>query len=152
MAIGRVLRRTLKVEFGKRKIPLPKHLSFLANIPFYAVTECLPPNSSNKQTRVEILPSSLKKVARSYEEYGQIKKENEDLLKLLEEWQGIFASQEQYIERLEKANNQLRFNLGEGPETPRSEYKSYLQVAQEMGFKPHGLPLQGGLPSLGKKQ
>lgn len=152
MSRTRLLRRTLKSEFGKKKNPLPERLSFLGSIPFYAVTEYSYPDSSTKQTRIEILPASLKKVAKAYKEYGEVKKENRELLNLLDEWQRIFESQEEYIELLENANDQLRMNLGEGPETPRNEFKTYLQVAYEKGFKPRGRALQGGLPSLGKKR
>lgn len=152
MAIGRVLRRTLKSEFGKQKNPLPDRLSFLSSIPFYAVTECLPPGSQTRQTRVEILPRSLKKIADTYIETEAIRKKNRELLKLINKWERVFEDQEEYIDRLEKANAQLLKNLGEGPQTPPSEYKTYLQVAYEMGFKPRGKALQGGLPSLGKKR
>ena len=150
-SIGRVLRRTLKSEFGKRKIPLPEKLSFLANIPFYAVTECLSPGASTKQTRVEILPASLKKVSSSHDNFTKLRKQHEELEAAFEDAHFIFEEQEKYIDALQKANEQLMANLGEGPEAPKSAYNSYIQVAKEIGFISRGLPIQGGLPSLGKR-
>lgn len=149
--IGRVLRRTLKSEFGPRKNPLPQNLEFLQEIPFYAVTACKPPNSDSIQTRIEILPASLRKMAHSFVENKELKKMNEEVSEKLLRAKVLFDELQDYISALEKANSQLMLNLGEGPSTPRSEIRSYLQVAEEIGFIVRGPNYQGGLPSLGKK-
>lgn len=151
-SIGRVLKRTLRTEFGKRKNPLPEKLSFLTNIPFYAVTECKPPESDIRQIRIEILPSNLKKISESHKKYKDLKKKHKDLLVTVKEAKSVVKKQEKYVEDLEKVNAQLMINLGDGPDTPKPAMKSYLQVAEEIGFISRGLPLQGGLPSLGKKR
>jgi hypothetical protein len=150
--IGRVMKRTFKTEFGKRKNPLPKKLSFLSYVPFYAVTECKPPDSHIRQTRIEILPSSLKKISGSYQKYKELKKDHKQLLNKLEEAKSVSEEQKKRIKALEKTNSQLLINLGEGPDTPKPQIKSYLQVAEETGFISRGRPLQGGIPSLGKKR
>lgn len=151
-SIGKVLKRNLRGEFGKRKNPLPKKLSFLSNISFYAITECLPPKSDVRQTRIEILPASLKKLASSHEKYKVLNKKYQEVLSIFKNAEQLFIEQQEYMEKLERANAQLLKNLGQGPETPRSEIQTYLQRAEEIGFISHGLPLQGGLPSLGKKR
>ena len=150
--IGKVLKRNLRKEYGKRKNPLPKNLSFLSNIPFYAITECIPSESDVRQTRIEILPANLKKIASSHEKYNALKKKHREVLSILKSAEQLFNEQQEYMEKLEKANAQLLKNLGQGPETPRSEIQTYLQRAEEIGFISRGLPLQGGLPSLGKRR
>lgn len=150
MKIGRTVRRTRKREFNKSN-PLPKKLEFLEAIQFYAVTECIPPDGTEKQLRIEMLPSSMKKIVSGYLELENAQTNNTELEETLSKAKQVFQEQEEYIERLEQANDQLMKNLGDGPETPKSPYKSYLQVAEEIGFISHGLPVQGGLPSLGKK-
>ena len=150
MAIGRVLKRTRKKAFSNRKNPLPKELSFLSRIPFYAVTKCTLPESDTHQTRVELLPASLKKIAESHVKYLQLREAHGDLEVKFERSKVLFGEQQEYIESLEKANNQLMKNLGEGPDTPKTLLRSYLQIAEEIGFIVRG-EVQGGLPSLGKR-
>lgn len=151
-SIGKVLKRNLRGEFGKRKNPLPKNLSFLSNISFYAITECLSPKSDVRQTRVEILPASLKKLASSHEKYEVLEKKHREVQSILKDAEQLFIEQQEYMKNLERANAQLLKNLGQGPVTPRSEIQTYLQKAEEIGFISRGLPLQGGLPSLGKRR
>ena len=145
--IGRVLRRTLKSEFGPRKNPLPKKLEFLQEIPFYAVTACKPPNSDSIQTRIEILPASLKEIVHLFVESKELKKLNEELSEKLLRSKVLLDQKQVYIKALEEVNSQLMLNLGEGPDTPKSDIKSYLQIAEESGFIVTGPNYQGGLPS-----
>lgn len=128
-SIGKVLKRNLRGEFGERKNPLPKNLSFLSNISFYAITECLPPESDVRQIRIEILPANLKKIASSHEKYKVLNKEHEEVLLKLKYAKQLVIEQQEYMTKLEKANAQLLENLGQGPETPKSEIQTFLQRA-----------------------
>jgi predicted transcriptional regulator len=119
--IGRTVRRTLKSEFSTKKNPIPSKLEF------------------------------LKKLANSFVQHKELKEQHEEVCMKLKRSKDLNKEQQEYIEALEKANEQLMINLGEGTDTPKSQIRSYLQIAEEIGFVVRGPNYQGGLPSLGKK-
>lgn len=150
--IGRVLSRYYKRDFGKRVRLLPKKLEFLSNIPFYAITECVLPDTGQHQIRVEVLPGSMKKLAKSYVREKAIIKENESLVIEIEEANTRILELEDYVAKQEHNINILLNKDSDTSPVPRSDIKSSLQIANEKGVDFQSRPLQGGLPSLGKKR
>lgn len=168
--IGRVLSRTYKKEYGKRKNPLPEKLIFLYNLPFFAITKCLSPNKLQAETRVEILPLSLKKLADLHEDtktmlvnsnenqrklkgdVRQLKNEKKVLNNELNIALDKIKKLEIHIKNLEFNNDQLMKNNKENLIHPKSDIKSNIQMIEEKGIKIHGLDVQAGAPGLGKKR
>lgn len=150
--IGRTLKRTYKRDFGVRKNPLPKELEFLSGVPFYAITECLLPDSGQRQERVEILPDNLKKLAKSYKSEIELKKEKRRITRELKYARIDIKELECANSKLELANKQLMKNLeGDMPQIEPG-LKSSVLIIEEKADKLRGLPVQGGSPGLGKKR
>ena len=147
--IGRVLSRTRKQDFGARKKPFPKKLEFLSKISFYAVTECLLPDSSRRQTRIEILPNQLKEYIVSYEDVKKLKKDKRRLRKELKEEKLRADLHEQENEKLKAINQQLMKNIEDDFTHPNSSIKSNIQMIEERGQPLRGIPSQAGAYGLG---
>lgn len=150
--IGRVLSRSYKKDFGKKINPLPDKFTFLSDIPFYAITECLLPDSIQRQVRIEILPNSLKKLAKTYKSTKRLEKEKKELIRKLKEAKYQMHKLNDDVSKLNSVNDQLRKNIDDNSIPPKAYFKSNMQIAEEKGVKLHGRPLQGGLPGLGKKR
>ncbi len=150
--LGRILKRTYRRSYGKRKNPLPEKLSFLENIPFYAVTICQLPDSDQTQTRIEILPRGVKQLATAFNNGKKYRKQIRKLKNELKSAKESITCLEAFNKSLKHNNQILMENIESNEKIAPSNMKSYFQLAEEKCFEPKGLPLQGGLPSLGKKK
>lgn len=159
-----------KRTYGEKGELLPKRLSFLSELPFCTVIEDR--RGLRMQTRVEVLPATLKRLLASVSHHSEMAKPNRDVVerknreiehlqKLLGE---LHSSKEKLAAELsvallsaENANEKLgQFNDRATPDATTGKASGplagYLGRAEARGFKPHGLPLQGGLPSLPKRR
>ena len=172
--LGRVVDRTYKKDFGKRKNPLPEALLFLSGIPFYAVTKCLLPDSEKKQTRIEILPKRLKNLIKSYEDkiksekkkhetQARLQKESKQAnkslkiknKKIMRRFEQVLSEKmelEKEMAAIKHNYNHLMENIENNTPIEKSNIKTSSQLEKEKGMNHHGVPLQGGSPGQGKKK
>lgn len=150
--MAKKLKRFLRADFVRGGRPLPRTLEFLRNIKFHALVE----DSSGERIKrtVELLPRDVKVLAEGWHGYENAVKKNNELAAENRSLDRELSEARRLIGKLEFNNSVLMVRLAEKPDM-RSKEKSqrnYFNVAEDAGFQPNGLALQGGLPSLGKKK
>ena len=150
--MAKKLKRFLRADFVQGGIPLPRTLEFLRNIRFHALVE----DSSGKQIKrtIELLPRVVKALVEGLQDYENVIKSNNDLAARNRLLDMELAKAMQENKELELANGVLMERLAVVPDVkPREKSpRNYFNVAEDAGFQPNGLALQGGLPSHGKKK
>ena len=157
--MGRVA-RTRRTEYRSGRKALPKRLAFLKGIKFFAIAEHK--SEERNKLRVEFLPTPLNALIEQASQAEDLHEDVEALEELLVSLQERLALLQKDLDiaveqnaALERVNEQLLKNLDKLGSTtasePKSPTKGYFQVAEERGFKSHGLPLQGGIPGSGKR-
>ena len=144
------VRRYLKSKPGvKRKMFFEKrNLEFLKGVPFFAIAEHK--QGGKTEIFIEFKPRSIKNIiikAKAFRKLNndlqEIQRENNELKWTLKRLEGSL--------KLLNTNYKL-VPLAQDKIDPKDRSpKSYLNVLQECSNLLRGLPLQGGLPSLGKK-
>jgi len=143
--------RHLRDKFRKGKKELPKGLDFLESVNFYAIAEHSPAGKK-KQRRVEFLPKSIKSIVSKAIEHDRIANELTKLQHRIEELQKTYDSTVSQYNDMKSNYDQLVENIQDGVASLDKSSANYINIAEKMGFISHGRPLQGGLPSLGKKR
>ncbi len=148
----------LQKDIASGKVELPKELSFLGKTKYFSVAEhqvlgvkrwyvevpatwlsrLLPSKKKLNEVRAQ-LKGSIAEIQTHKLAVEELKKEVLDLQKKLDD--------------LKAANRQLMQNIDEdqSPDKFQRSPKNYFNVADETGFKPRSIPLQGGLAGLEKK-
>ena len=155
-------KKYLKKDYGVRKLQMPKSLEFLNGVKFHAVIE---DHSGPKVVRtIEIKPPSLKAIIDKVKKYerdvenleehcSELELEvdhlndeniriNSDYEKLKEEFEKIFHNYGILYSRSEIGNDEKYV----------PSPKSYFNIMSESGMSFNTKPIQGGLPSLGKRK
>lgn len=153
--MAKKIKRFQKSEFGKRKLAFPKGFEFLEGFNFQAIVE---DNSGLKVRRyVEVSPAALKKVVVLYRDASgmidELRSSLSELIQKNEELLSRLEAADKYIEKLEH-NNELmmsRLNVGPDEEFEKSS-QNFFDIIEERGIKPRGLPMQGGIPGLGRRR
>jgi len=155
--------------YGRKGDLLPRRLGFLAKVPFSSVIE--DHRGARMQIRVELLASTLKRLLATIQRHAEMARPNREVVEhkdreierlrktvdeLRQDRDRLIEERDQAVRSAENANGQLaQLNEGKRP-APGTEdsgpLAGYLGRAEARGFKPHGLPLQGGLPSLPKRR
>lgn len=146
------VKRRVKAHFKHGKAPLPRGLEFLSDVDFYAVVE--DHTGSRIKRTVELTPRVTKGLLSAGRAYDELSEAGNSLVQKNRELELALKEARSTIVALERTNQQL-FDLVEKHDEPRSKPRSepsHLGRAIEQGFQPSGLPIQGGLPSLGKKK
>jgi predicted nuclease with TOPRIM domain len=144
-------KRYIKSDFDSKKHPLPKTLEFLDGFNFHAVVE----DSSGEKIKriIEVTPASLKKTIRSAEKANEAAQKIDALTVENEELKNQLDEAIEHIRKLEHNNDVLMENLNHKPDIRHDRSpRNYFNVVNEAGVKTFGPPLQGGLPSLGKRK
>ena len=156
------IKRTLRKQAISEGSGLPSRLAFLKSIRFHSLVE--DKTGSKTQFRVEVTARTLKSLLDELKTWKKKAEPNEQALteahasasKYRHELEQKTTDLERAINALGRQNRTIEeYNaqLGErGVPKSSSPFKSHLSVAEERGFKPNGRPLQGGLPSLGKRR
>lgn len=143
--------RHIRDKFRKGKKNLPKGLDFLEGINFYAIAEHSP-TGKKKQRRIEFLPRSIKSLVSKAIEHDKIAEELTKLQHCIEELQEAYDHTVSQYNNIKSNYKILLENIQDGTASLDKSLANYLNIAEEMGFISQGRPLQGGLPSLGKKR
>jgi predicted transcriptional regulator len=151
--MGEVLKRHKPSAVRAGKVALPRSLQILRQLNFVALLER--PNSGKRSWRVELSSKTAKCLINASNELQQFKKQHGDLTLQHSSLTMKFAELQERSQRLEHNNRKLMENIeaDKRPEKgthPKSQ-KSYLNIAEEKSMKVKGSPVQGGLPSLGKR-
>lgn len=165
------LYRHVRSTYGRNGELLPRRLGFLAKVPFHSVVE--DHRGTRIQIRVELLASTLRRLLATTQRYEEMARPNREVVdrkdkeiehlrtiveKLLSEQKRLIEDRDLAIRSAENANEKLaQSNDGNSSSAAATNDVSgpltgYFSRADSRGFKPHGLPLQGGLPSLPKRR
>jgi hypothetical protein len=155
-------KRYLKSEFGIRKKALPVALTFVKDFNFHAIVE----DSSGQKVKtiIEVKPLSLKKLINRVNDLTKNNLANEQEMDLIKAEMDLIKAENvkckeffelvmPYMKQLESNNEILLNELKKEPDLPyiRSQ-KNWQNIIEESGFIEFLPPVQGGLPSLGKRR
>lgn len=156
------LKKYLKKEYGVKKLQLPNSLAFLNDIKFHAIIEDY---SGSKIVRtIEIKPPSLKALIDKIKKYEIDIGNLEEICSALEfendYLKGENSEIHDYCKILKEENEKIRYNYeilySRSNEGSDEKYvpspKSYFNVMSDSGTAFNTKPIQGGLPSLGKRK
>jgi len=146
------LRTYLKDQLTAGGVALPKELAYLAKAKYYAISQ----RTIGRKVvwHVEIEGSVFEKLLKGKKSNSNLRARNSALKASSRQ---IASDNENLLKdntALEAANKRLMKNIEDDkrPDKFVRSPKSYLNAAEDHAFKPHNdLPLQGGLPGLGKR-
>ena len=146
------LKTYLENQLTTGDVALPKELAYLSKAKFYAI-------SQRKVGRklvwhVEIEARDLDKLLKGKKSNSKLRARCSALKASSREIASENAKLLEHNAKLEAANNRLMKNIEDDPRPDKfaRSPKSFLNAAEDHAFKPHNnLPLQGGLPGLGKR-
>lgn len=161
--------RYARSNYGRKGELLPKRLEFLVKVPFCSVIE--DHQGTRMQIRVELLASTLKRLVANTQRQAEMAKpsrevvdrkdkEIEHLRKTVDELRSernrLMDERDLALRSAESANEKLAQSnedkLSDENRETSGPLAGYLGRADTRGFKPYGLPLPGGLPSLPKRR
>lgn len=141
---------------------LPASLTFLNSLSFHSLVEDR--TGTRTQFRVEVSPRMLKSLLAELEGWKTKAEPNERELndsraeafrykRELEQVKSELEGKQFAIRRLNQAIEKLNAQIGEkNIDKSSGELRLHLSTAEKNGRELKGLPLQGGLPSLGKRR
>lgn len=139
----KIIEQLFRTDFQKegKPSPLSKGLAYLESLEFHSVVFCKSKERERRGRRIMLLPRHMKSLLDSFSE--ERKRMQEEI-----------EQQKEVNERLRQNNEQLMKNIEDKTllESARPRKPAgYAGVFDDAAPQLRGLPLQGGLPSLGKK-
>lgn len=156
------VKRTLRKDVLRKRDTLPASLTFLNSISFHSLLEDR--TGTRTQFRVEIATRTLKGVLTEVESLRRRAEPNDRELeeahaqtnrykRELEQVKLDLEEQRRVVARLNRTIEERNQRIGKHGVTKSSgAFKLHISDAEKLGYKSNGLPLQGGLPSLGKRR
>ncbi len=146
------LKTYLRDQFTTGDVALPKGLAYLSKAKYYAI--CQRKVGRKLIWHVEIEAPVFERLLKGKKSNSKLRARNAALKASSREIASDNAKLLEDNAKLEAANNRLMKNIEDDPRPDKyaRSPKSYLNAAEDHAFKPHtNLPLQGGLPGLGKR-
>lgn len=148
------IQRYKKSTYVSKRRKLPEQLEFLKGTNYFVIAEHK--EGKRKQYFVEFRPKSIKNIIAKVKNVQVLRTEADklrEIVKKLEQDNDALKAKDvlnQKVIKLLQSENEKNKNSKMNPRLKSPE--SFYSIMEKKGFQMTGPPIQGGLPSLGKKK